>query len=662
MAILIVINLVGLLLYPDEPAIFFYLTIGMALILIIGLVITTNRTARRQGEMAQQESKHMLQLILDTIPTRVFWKDTNSVFLGCNKLVAQDAGLDNPEEIIGKTDFDLNWSEQAPMYRHDDQQVMTSGKPKLHFEEPQTAPNGDLIWLETNKIPLTDSYGEIIGMLGTYCDITARKQTEQALRLSEERLRRSQRFANIGSWDWNIQTGELYWSERISALFGYEAGELETTYENFLGCIHPDDRQGVIDAVNNSIDTGAEYDIEHRVVWPDGSIHCMHERGNVVRGLDETPLQMLGVVQDITERKTMENALRQSNEKYTTLIEHASDAIIITTLDGKIVECNTRGEHLLGYSRQEFSNLSTIDIHPKNEHRSLFLFYKQIGLRSIAQYDGHIITKSGNVIPIEITGSIIEYHGMKVVVKIYRDISQRKNIEKLRVENERRHRLTLVREVHHRIKNNLQGLIGLLRNNFDILNDSSPILDNIAKRAISQIQTIALIHGMQAKDSGANVRLCDITQAIVESIINMDHSETQITFNLDIKKPILLSEQEAVPVALIINELMTNAIKHIPKEITPKLITVNISMLTNYSAQLMIHSRGVKLKHQIDFDRNIGIGIGLELVQALLPRSNAKLRIYDLDDGTYTSLTLDKPLFSVEEGEPHNTLSEVDYM
>ena len=544
------------------------------------------------------------------------------------------------------------------MYRQDDKLVMTSGKPKLHFEEQQTTPNGDLLWLETSKIPLTDTDGKIIGMLGTYNDITARKQAEQALRISEERLRRSQRFANIGSWDWNIQTGELYWSELISSLFGYEEGEVETTYENFLACIHPNDRQRVIDAVNNSLENGAEYDIEHRVIWPDGSIHCMHERGDVVRDQDGTPLKMLGVVQDITKRKEMEHALRQSNEKYKTLIEHASDAIIITTLDGKIIESNSQGEQLLEYTRKELGMLTIDALHPEDEHSLLYDFYDQIREHGIAQFDGHIQTKYSNKIPIEITGSMIEYLGMKVVVKICRDIRQRITIERTRLEHERRHRLTLVREVHHRIKNNLQGLIGLLRNNFDILNDTNPLLDNLAKRAISQIQTIALIHGMQAKDNRANVRLCDITQAIIESIIYMDHSNIKINFKRGIPRAILLTEQEAVPVALIINELMTNSVKHMPNELALKIINVAISMPTENSVNLLIHSLGATLKHKIDLENNIGTGIGLELVQALLPSSNAKLEIHDHDDGVFTSLTLHKPLFTIEEDYPVAKVSE----
>ena len=126
-------------------------------------------------------SQRMLQLVLDTIPVRVFWKNRDSVYLGCNRLFANDAGLKNPEDLIGKTDFDMGWAEQAELYRADDKLVMQSGLPKLGYEEPQTTPDGEKIWLETSKIPLTDIEGNIIGMLGTYSDITERKNSQHEL-------------------------------------------------------------------------------------------------------------------------------------------------------------------------------------------------------------------------------------------------------------------------------------------------------------------------------------------------------------------------------------------------------------------------------------------------------------------------------------------------
>jgi len=146
-------------------------------------------------------------------------------------------------------------------------------------------------------------------------DISARKQAEDSVLISEERLRNAQKFANVGTWDWDIQTGHLFWTERISALFGYREGALDTTYENFINAIHPDDRQSVIDAVNASVEHGENYEIEHRIFWPDGALRWVFEQGSVTRDCDGNPLRMLGMVQDITRRKEAESALRESEKR-----------------------------------------------------------------------------------------------------------------------------------------------------------------------------------------------------------------------------------------------------------------------------------------------------------------------------------------------------------
>jgi PAS domain S-box-containing protein len=136
-------------------------------------------TERKQMENALRESRNLLQTVLDTIPVRVFWKDSTLEFLGCNQPFALDAGVRSPEEVIGHNDYQMNWRDQAELYRTDDQQVIQSGQPKLGYEEPQTTPDGRQIWLRTNKVPLRDADGVIRGILGTYEDITEWKRAEQ---------------------------------------------------------------------------------------------------------------------------------------------------------------------------------------------------------------------------------------------------------------------------------------------------------------------------------------------------------------------------------------------------------------------------------------------------------------------------------------------------
>lgn len=168
--------------------------------------------------------------------------------------------------------------------------------------------NGDEYWVNSTIVPFLDDKGKPYKYVSARTDITL-------LQKSEERLNRSQAFANIGTWDWNINTGELFWSDRIWPLFGYTKELTENTYENFVNAVHPDDRQDVMDAVTNCVEHSADYDLEHRVVWPDGSVHWVHERGDVIRSSEGVPLHMLGVVQDITSRTHAQLALIESEKQ-----------------------------------------------------------------------------------------------------------------------------------------------------------------------------------------------------------------------------------------------------------------------------------------------------------------------------------------------------------
>ena len=142
---------------------------------------------RTQAEEELFNSQQMLRTVLDNIPQRVFWKDRNSVYLGCNKPLAQDCGYADPGKIVGKTDYETASAATADLYRADDRRVMETGQPKLNYEEPQIKPDGSQGWLVTNKVPLRDKDGRVFGVLGTYSDITERKL--EIMRESEEKYK-----------------------------------------------------------------------------------------------------------------------------------------------------------------------------------------------------------------------------------------------------------------------------------------------------------------------------------------------------------------------------------------------------------------------------------------------------------------------------------------
>ena len=179
-------------------------------------------TERKRAEEELQQSRNLLQTVLDTIPARVFWKDRDLTFLGCNQSFALDSGLSSPREIVGKNDYQMGWREQADLYRTDDRQVMESGEPKLDYEEPQTTPDGRHIWLRTSKVPLREADGAIRGVLGTYEDISERKQAEKVLKASEERMRAIvEGTPNLFFYTQDEQNNITYVSPTVVHITGY---------------------------------------------------------------------------------------------------------------------------------------------------------------------------------------------------------------------------------------------------------------------------------------------------------------------------------------------------------------------------------------------------------------------------------------------------------
>jgi len=138
----------------------------------------------------QVKNEEFLKLVMDNIPSSVFWKNRDSIYQGCNQNFGESAGLASTDDIIGKSDYDLPWSkEQSDYFRKIDKEVMDSGDVQLNFEEPITVQNGQTKWVRTSKVPLRNNGGQIIGILGTYEDITERKEMELELKNHNKSLK-----------------------------------------------------------------------------------------------------------------------------------------------------------------------------------------------------------------------------------------------------------------------------------------------------------------------------------------------------------------------------------------------------------------------------------------------------------------------------------------
>ncbi len=271
----------------------------------------------QQVTSERDESQQFVQTVFDTLPLAVFWKDRESRFLGCNYKVAQAANLDSPAAIIGKSDYDLPWGAyEADTYRADDRQVIDSGIAKLGIIETQTRSDGTSIWIETNKLPLQNTNGETIGVLGTYQDITDRHHTETQLHRLSERLSLALKSGSLGCWEWDIVTDCLIWDDRMYELYGIvpprSSTETTPTYAIWIQSVHPDDRAATEALLAQALLGQTDFDPEFRVIHPDGSIHFIKSYGLVQWDALARPYNVIGINFDITAAKYAEANRRQT--------------------------------------------------------------------------------------------------------------------------------------------------------------------------------------------------------------------------------------------------------------------------------------------------------------------------------------------------------------
>lgn len=265
---------------------------------------------RKTIEKALRQSQRTLQLVIDTFPQRVFWQDRQSRYLGCNKLFAQDAGLTSPSQIVGLTDLDLAWKESAHLYQADNAAVIEQGITKINGEESWILANGTTRWLRITKIPLKNEVGETMGLFGAYEDISDRKLAEAALLESESRFR--QLAENIQGYFWLLdRAGQyLYISPGYDKIWQRSRETLLRDPSDWLEALHPDDSDRITAADRNQWQEG--YDLEYRIIRPDGEIRWIRDRAFPVRNRSGEVYRIAGIADDITVRKQAEEALQQS--------------------------------------------------------------------------------------------------------------------------------------------------------------------------------------------------------------------------------------------------------------------------------------------------------------------------------------------------------------
>jgi PAS domain S-box-containing protein len=386
-----------------------------------------NENKRKQVSELHWESSQMLKLVLDNMPAGVFWKDRNSVYMGCNYLFAANAGLNSPDEIIGLTDMDLPWKfTEADSYRADDQKVMETGIHKINYEETQFTADGRTTNVRTSKIPLRNPEGLIIGVLGTFEDITERKQAEKALRESEQKFRSLAESSpdNIIRYDLayravyvNKNLGKAVKPE-ISLLIGNTP--IGSATEKTAGIIEYQSK------LQQVILTGKSDEMEIKVTSRSGAIETHHIIFVAERNNENKIVGALAIGRNITDRKLTEQKLTLLNFALNKVFDEA----YLIDEKATLSYVNDKSCSSLGYSREELLQMSVYDIDPDFPGERWPEHWNDIRKHGSMILEGRHKTKDGYIYPVEISANFFEYDGQGYNLALARDITERKQSEK----------------------------------------------------------------------------------------------------------------------------------------------------------------------------------------------------------------------------------------
>ena len=403
-----------------------------------GLVIVVRDiTARKQAEEALRDSEQRFQTIFRTSPASItITRLADDRFAYVNDAFTTVSGYTS-EEAIGHTSIELNrWvrpEERARLLT-----LLRETGRVVDFEAQLRHKSGAVhdVLVSAAQIELS---GEPY-LLSLTLDVSEHKRAIAALQDSQHRLSEAQRVAHVGDWEWDIPSNTTTWSDEAHRLYGHDPAQPALSQEEFMALAHPDDRDKIQAVIQRLLLDPQPSECEFRITSLNGQTRWVHERAEAIVDASGQPIRIRGTVQDITARKRASEALRASEAKFRSYIEHAPLGIFVVDRAGRYVEVNPASARMFGYTEQELLELSIPDLlTPKYREAGLSAF-QTLAQTGFASAEFRMRRKDGT--EIWSTVDAVKLPGDRFMA-FCQDITERKQADQMLKESEARFRTLL---------------------------------------------------------------------------------------------------------------------------------------------------------------------------------------------------------------------------
>ena len=420
--------------------------------------LTRALAQEQEAQGALRQERDFAAGLVNTAPVIVLLLDPQGIIEYVNPYFEQITGY-RLDEVRGKEWF------RTFLPARDQDQVRSLFRKAVHGEptrgniNPIVTRSGGELEIEWYDQAMRDAQGKVISVLATGQDVTARRSMEQALSASVDRMNEAQRSARVGSWELDLQKGELVWSDEIFRLFEIDKGRFGATYEAFLNAIHPDDRDRVNQAYTDSLATRKPYEITHRLRMSDGRVKWVHERCETILDADGKPLRSMGTVQDITERMW-------SEVEYQTILKTTRDCFCICDLQGRFLDVNDAYCELIGYRREELLAMAIPDVAAVENPEDTRAHVEKVIATGSDRFETLHRRKDGSLVNFEVSANFMPEGGGRIIVFL-RDITLRKLEEVALIEAKQsaeaasRAKSEFLANMSHEIRTPMNAILGL---------------------------------------------------------------------------------------------------------------------------------------------------------------------------------------------------------